>query len=67
MKIGQLWEKLEGKMSRPILYTYDALLFDVHPAERDDIIRIVKGVLEPPCFPVRIYEGTNYSNLEVIS
>ena len=67
MKIGQLWEKLEGKMSRPILYTYDALLFDVHPAERDDIIRIVKGVLEPPCFPVRIYEGTNYADLEVIS
>jgi len=66
MKIGQLWEKLEGKMSRPILYTYDALLFDVHPAERDDIIRIVKGVLEPPCFPVRIYEGKNYNILEVL-
>ena len=67
MKISQLLDKLGDRMSRPILYTYDALLFDVHPIERDDILRIVKEVMEGGGFPVRIYEGTNYDNLSVIS
>jgi len=67
MKISQLLDKLGDRMSRPILYTYDALLFDVHPIERDDILRIVKEVMESGGFPVRIYEGTNYDNLSVIS
>lgn len=66
MKMGQLWDKLGDRMSRPILYTYDALLFDVHPIERDDVIRIVKGVMEGGGFPVRVYEGKNYGDLEVI-
>lgn len=66
MKIGQLLDKLGDKMSKPILYTYDALLFDVHPVERDEIIRIVKEVMEGGGFPVRVYEGTNYNQLEVI-
>ena len=66
MKIGQLWDKLDSKMSKPILYTYDALLFDIHPIERDEIIRIVKEVMETGGFPVRIYEGKNYGDLKVI-
>jgi hypothetical protein len=66
MKMEQLWDKLGDRMSRAILYTYDALLFDVHPIERDDIIRIVKEVMEGGGFPVRVYEGKNYSDLEVI-
>jgi hypothetical protein len=66
MKIDQLWEKLGDRMSRPILYTYDALLFDVHPVERDELIQIVKDVMEGGGFPVRIYEGKNYGDLEVI-
>jgi len=66
MKMGQLWDKLGERMSRPILYTYDALLFDVHPIERGDIIRIVKEVMEGGGFPVRVYEGKNYADLEVL-
>jgi hypothetical protein len=66
MKISQIYDKLGSRMSRPILYTYDALLFDVHPIERDEVIRIVKEVMETGGFPVRIYEGKNYGDLEVI-
>jgi len=66
MKIEQIYDKLGSRMSRPILYTYDALLFDVHPVERDSVIQIVKEVMEVGGFPVRIYEGTNYSDLVVI-
>jgi hypothetical protein len=66
MKISQIYDKLGSRMSRPILYTYDALLFDIHPVERDEVIRIVKEVMEVGGFPVRIYEGKNYGDLEVI-
>lgn len=66
MKMGQLWDALGGRLSRPILYTYDALLFDVHPIERGEVIRIVKDVMETGGFPVRVYEGKNYDHLELI-
>jgi hypothetical protein len=67
MKMGQIFDALGKRISRPILYTYDAFTFDVHPIERDEVIRIVKDIMETGGFPVRIYEGTNYDNLEVIS
>jgi len=66
MKMGQLWDALGGRLSRPILYTYDALLFDVHPIERGEVIQIVKDVMETGGFPVRVYEGKNYNYLELI-
>ena len=66
MKMGQLWDALGGRLSRPILYTYDALLFDVHPIERGEVIQIVKDVMETGGFPVRVYEGKNYNHLELI-
>ena len=37
-KIGELLDGMEGKMSKIILYTYDALLIDVHPAEREWVL-----------------------------
>ncbi len=66
MKMKSIFDCFEGKMSKPILYTYDAFLIDLHPIEKDTIISSVKEVMEKGGFPVRIYEGTNYNNLEVI-
>ena len=66
MKMGQIFDGLGKRISRPILYTYDAIMFDVHPIERDEVIRIVKDIMETGGFPVRIYEGTNYGNLQLI-
>jgi hypothetical protein len=54
-------------MSKIVLYTYDALLIDVHPAEREWVLTAFKEVMERGGFPVRIYEGNTYNDLVVIS
>jgi hypothetical protein len=66
MKIENLLNYLEGKMSKMILYTYDAFLIDTHPVERDEVLNGVKTIMEKGGFPVRSYEGKNYNDLVVI-
>ena len=67
MKIGEVLEYLRGRMSKMILYTYDAFIIDTHPIERENILNDIKEIMEKGDFPVRIEEGENYNNLEVIS
>jgi DNA polymerase I-like protein with 3'-5' exonuclease and polymerase domains len=67
MKIGEVLEYLNGKMSKMILYTYDAFLIDTHPIERENLLNDIKSIMEKGGFPVKIEEGENYNNLEVIS
>jgi hypothetical protein len=67
MKIGEVMEYLSGKMSKMILYTYDAFLIDTHPIEREMILNDIKVIMEKGGFPVKVEEGENYNNLEVIS
>jgi hypothetical protein len=66
MKIENVLDFLEGKMSKMILYTYDAFLIDTHPVERDEVLSGVKTIMEKGGFPVRSYEGKNYNDLVVI-
>ena len=66
MKIGEVLEFLMGKMSKMVLYTYDAFLIDTHPVERDMIIKSVTDIMERGGFPVKIEEGENYNDLNVI-
>jgi hypothetical protein len=66
MKIEKVLDLLNGKMSKMILYTYDAFLIDVHPIERDWVLSEVRGIMEVGGFPVKVEEGTNYNNLVVI-
>jgi DNA polymerase I-like protein with 3'-5' exonuclease and polymerase domains len=67
MKIGEVLEYLSGKMSKMILYTYDAFLIDTHPIERENLLNDIREIMEKGGFPVKIEEGENYNNLEVIS
>ena len=67
MKIGEVLEYLEGRMSKMILYTYDAFIIDTHPIERENLLNDIREIMEKGDFPVRIEEGENYNNLEVIS
>jgi len=69
IKIKEVLDYLDqtGKMSKMVLYTYDAFLIDTHPVEREKVMENVKNIMEKGGFPVRSYEGTNYNNLEVIS
>ncbi len=65
-KIEEVLKYLDGRVSKMILYTYDAFLIDVHSGERDTILKDLKYILERGGFPIRAYEGSNYDNLVVI-
>jgi hypothetical protein len=65
-KIEEVLKYLDGRVSKMILYTYDAFLIDVHPQDRDNLLKDLKFILERGGFPVRAYEGSNYDNLVVI-
>jgi hypothetical protein len=66
MKLSEVLDCLDGKRSKMILYTYDAFLIDVHPQERESLLKDLQFILERGGFPVRAYEGSNYDNLVVI-
>lgn len=63
MKISEVLEYLEGRMSKMILYTYDAFVIDTHPVERENILNDIREIMEKGGFPVKCEEGVNYNNL----
>jgi hypothetical protein len=65
-KIDEVLKWCDGRRSKMILYTYDAFLIDVHPQDRDNLLKELTTALERGGFPVRAYEGSNYDNLVVI-
>lgn len=65
-KIEEVLNYLDGKISKMVLYTYDAFLIDVFSGEKSYLIKELKEILEKGGFPVRAYEGSNYDNLELI-
>ena len=48
--------------SKVILYTYDAILLDVHNDELNSMENVA-NLLSAGGFPVRQYRGANYDNL----
>lgn len=66
MRIRDILDWLERKQSKLILYTYDAFVIDTHPSERDELLNVLKPMLESGNFPVKTYEGMNYDSLIVI-
>lgn len=57
---------LSGKKSTPILYTYDSVLFDCHKEDKMDTVKQIKSIMESSKFPVKVYVGKSYSDLEKI-
>ena len=53
-------EELKDQQSKLILYTYDALLFDIHPDEVN-LLKIIKNKM---LYPVKCKTGHNYNNME---
>jgi len=54
-----------GKFISPILYNYDAILFDVgnvDNSEVNDLIEIIKNKR----FKVKVYKGNNYNDLKLV-
>lgn len=61
-RISSVCELLHGMLTKPVLYTYDALLLDLHRSETALLPRIRK-LLENETYPTRMYKGKNYENL----
>ena len=59
--IESLQDVLKDYQSKLILYTYDALLFDIHPNE----IKLLKTIKEHMIYPVKCKTGHNYNKMEV--
>lgn len=66
-KIREINQALADMESCPTLYTYDSILIDTHPAEREDVLKTIRTIMERGGFPVRAYEGSNYEDLVVLS
>lgn len=58
---------LDGYKTIPILYTYDSVLFDAHKSDTIEVIRSIKKTMEGEKFPVKVYVGKNYHQMEKIS
>jgi len=53
-------QKLKKYQSKLVLYTYDALLFDIHPDETE----LLKTIKEHMIYPVKCKTGHNYNKME---
>jgi len=66
-KLNKLRQRLVGFKSKPILYTYDALLIDVVIDESRAIKDICTEILEEGGFPIKTSVGTTYHNLITVA
>lgn len=65
--INRLRPLYEGKSSRPIMYTYDSLLFDYNLEDGRELLQETIRVLSHDNkFPMRVYYGTNYHDLKKV-
>lgn len=62
--LNQLQEYLNNKLTLPVLYTYDSILFDVHKSDGKETLRQIKAMMEGDKFPVKVYAGKTYSDLK---
>lgn len=63
--LKKMHEKLADRETKPVLYTYDSILFDVAPHEIDFLIKeVLPTCIDLEKFPIKIKQGTNYKNLK---
>jgi hypothetical protein len=66
--INELNQFLKKRRSKAILYTYDSVLFDFCPDDPKDTLHGVLQIMRKDGkFPVRVYAGNNYNDLNQIS
>ena len=67
MTLGRVLDFLADKHTKPILYTYDSILYDVHKSDGIQTIRKLKDIMVGGKFPVKIYTGGNYDEMVQIT
>lgn len=64
MVLNSIHRHLKDKVTKPILYTYDAILFDVQNEERDYLLKeVIPSCIDLQKFPIKIKEGSTYKTL----
>ena len=58
--INSIQEMLKEYQTKLVLYTYDALLFDLHPSET----KLLSTIKEQMIYPVKCKTGHNYNKME---
>lgn len=61
--LEKLSKMISSRKSLPILYTYDSILFDVHPEDGNELILEIKKVMESDGFPTDVEIGDNYKDM----
>ncbi len=56
---------VSGKEILPILYNYDAILFDVGNVEQSEINDLIE-IIKNKRFKVKVYKGKNYNDLVLV-
>jgi len=57
---------LIGRRTKPVLYTYDSILFDTPPDELDFLLQtVIPNAIDITKFPIKTKSGSNLSNLAV--
>lgn len=64
--LKQLLGYCADRKTKPILYTYDSILFDAHKDDKLDIIKELKKIMEADDLPVKVYIGKNYAEMQKI-
>jgi DNA polymerase I-like protein with 3'-5' exonuclease and polymerase domains len=65
-KLQLLLDHMSGMQSKLILYTYDSMLFDVHPTEYDEFTQSAQSILTTGNLPVKVAKGHIYSKMQEI-
>lgn len=55
-----------GKQILPILYNYDAILFDVGNVDQSEITDLIE-IIKNKRFKVKVYKGNNYNDLKLVT
>ncbi len=58
---------LKDKQTKPILYTYDSVLYDVYKPEGKKVISTVIDLMENQGFPTKCYFGVNYHDMKSVT
>lgn len=65
--LNNLHRKLNNSQIKPILYTYDSILFDVPAGQENHLIhKVLPECIDLTKFPVKIKQGKTYKNLKVL-
>ena len=65
--LGRVLDYLVDKQTKPILYTYDSILYDVHRADGMPTVKKLRDIMVDGKYPVKVYVGKNYDEMTKIT